>query len=89
MYVMLYYLDRHGDMVCECGHLGTPSAGADLDRLPSYGYATCTAVRLCADPLVTPRVRPNYRLVLSTHRQKWIDLSTRWKVTVGASKGCW
>ena len=23
-------------MVCECGHLGTPTAGADFDRLPLY-----------------------------------------------------
>ena len=23
-------------MVCECGHLGTPSAGADLNWLPPY-----------------------------------------------------
>ena len=32
-------------MVCECGHLGTPSAGADFDRLPPYEWRDETYVR--------------------------------------------
>ena len=31
-------------MVCECGHLGTPSAGADLDRVPPYLKGLETAI---------------------------------------------